>query len=492
MKRTFTARNRGHFPIAITGFDINESPCEGYGFRVLQCEPLTLLPNQSHSMEIAFTPDFTQTQVERTLRLHSTALGSTALNFTLMATLPTHMLILCAAVLPRPSWEHFLYYSSAVVSVFLLLCVVTAATLEADRILKCGLVAMVTVVSPQAEYSAANSGVLLDLKAVAKEDASGPMGAAAPAGPSLPALPAAELTKSARGKKKVKKSKQTTLISSAWSSASASSVSAALSSALPAAVEVAATTKASAPPKRSPLPSPTPAPSPPTVKEETRIFKPKAANAKKAKNKSGSAGSTATATEGSKGTPPSSVAAPPADAADAEKRMRSSSVPSPSRQKAAASVTPPIPVTPTLPAAVPVTPATLPEPSGVKPTSSVWRSRTSTKPLVKNPTPQLPVGKILPEIRRPGPIVQPEAEAHSQALPKPIGYPSGFHHHPHQEKQTTLPAAWNPPSAQPESSSRYWFNGIDNNQSIPVDSGRMWMQQDHSLFAHPSHQVNFN
>ena len=63
VKRTFTARNRGHFPIVISGFDINESPCEGYGFRVLQCEPLTLLPNQSHSMEIAFTPDFTQTTV---------------------------------------------------------------------------------------------------------------------------------------------------------------------------------------------------------------------------------------------------------------------------------------------------------------------------------------------------------------------------------------------------------------------------------------------
>lgn len=168
VKRTFTARNRGQFPITITGFDINHSPCEGFGFRVLQCHPITLLPNQSHSLEVAFTPDFTQTRVHRTLRLHSTVGGQdTPLNFTLMATLPTHMLVLCAAVLPRPNWELFFYYGSVVTSVFLLLCVVTAATLEADRILKSGILAMVTVVSPSGsgiEYSAATAGHLLDLK----------------------------------------------------------------------------------------------------------------------------------------------------------------------------------------------------------------------------------------------------------------------------------------------------------------------------------------
>ena len=168
VKRTFTARNRGPFPITITGFDINQSPCEGYGFRVLQCHPLTLLPNQSHSLEVAFTPDFTQTRVHRTLRLHSTLGGrETPLNFTLVATLPTHMLFVCAAVLPRPNWEMIFYYGSVIVSVFLLLCIVTAATLEADRILKSGILAMVTVVSQSGagvEYSPATAGHLLDLR----------------------------------------------------------------------------------------------------------------------------------------------------------------------------------------------------------------------------------------------------------------------------------------------------------------------------------------
>lgn len=163
VKRTFTARNRGQFPITITGFDINQSPCEGYGFRILQCQPLTLLPNESHSVEVAFTPDFTQTRISRVLRLHSLLGGqNTPLNYTLTATLPDHMLVPCAAVLPRPNWEIFFYYGSVVISVFLLLCVITAAALDADRILKTGVVAMVTVVNAQS-IPASQQGHLLDL-----------------------------------------------------------------------------------------------------------------------------------------------------------------------------------------------------------------------------------------------------------------------------------------------------------------------------------------
>ena len=57
-----------------------------------------------------------------------------------------------------------MYYAAVGVSVLMLLCVVTAATLEADRILKSGLIAMITLVTPAAEYSPANAGHLLDLR----------------------------------------------------------------------------------------------------------------------------------------------------------------------------------------------------------------------------------------------------------------------------------------------------------------------------------------
>lgn len=43
--------------------------CEGYGFKILNCHPFTLQPNQTHSIDIAFTPDFTLSKVRSTLLL---------------------------------------------------------------------------------------------------------------------------------------------------------------------------------------------------------------------------------------------------------------------------------------------------------------------------------------------------------------------------------------------------------------------------------------
>lgn len=43
--------------------------CEGYGFRILNCHAFTLQPNHTHSIDIAFSPDFTMSKVIRTLRL---------------------------------------------------------------------------------------------------------------------------------------------------------------------------------------------------------------------------------------------------------------------------------------------------------------------------------------------------------------------------------------------------------------------------------------
>lgn len=163
VKRTFTARNRGAFPISITGFLVNETPCEGHGFRVLQCRPVTLMPNESHALEVAFTPDFTQTKVTRTLRVVT---GRASMNFTLVASVPSHMLSVCSAALPRPYWEVFLYYGAVTLSVFLMLCVVTGAFVDADRILKSSVVTMVTVVAAEQASSAAEyaGGHLLDLR----------------------------------------------------------------------------------------------------------------------------------------------------------------------------------------------------------------------------------------------------------------------------------------------------------------------------------------
>lgn len=48
----------------------------------------------------------------------------------------------CSSILGRPSWEPLLYYSALSFMIFLLFCVLAAAFLESDRILKCAFTAM--------------------------------------------------------------------------------------------------------------------------------------------------------------------------------------------------------------------------------------------------------------------------------------------------------------------------------------------------------------
>lgn len=140
MKRSFTARNTGDLPIHVTGFNINGLPCEGYGFRILNCVAFHLPPNGTRKIDIAFTPDFTLARIQRTLSI-DTSLGI-PVNYTLITTLPPYFLASCSNVLGRPGWEPLLYYSAISFMAFLLFCVLAAAFLESDRILRCAIVAM--------------------------------------------------------------------------------------------------------------------------------------------------------------------------------------------------------------------------------------------------------------------------------------------------------------------------------------------------------------
>lgn len=72
-------------------------------------------------------------RIRRTLSL-LTSLEPNAINYTLQATIPAHMLTKCAASLPRPSWEPILYYSTVCIMGFILFCVLVAGYFEADRI----------------------------------------------------------------------------------------------------------------------------------------------------------------------------------------------------------------------------------------------------------------------------------------------------------------------------------------------------------------------
>ena len=168
VKRPFTARNTGQVPLWVTGFHIDGEPCEGYGFKVLDCEPFLLAANDSKKINIAFTPDFTLARVTRTLTLRtslSAVPGQGDVKYALAATVPAHLLARCASSLPRPRWEAYLYYIIISLMGLSLACILIAAFVEADRILRYCFI-MTSMVSPLA--SVPDSANLLDLREVAR------------------------------------------------------------------------------------------------------------------------------------------------------------------------------------------------------------------------------------------------------------------------------------------------------------------------------------
>lgn len=134
VKRSFTARNTGDITVYVNGFYINGLPCEGYGFKVLNCEAFRLLPNATKKIDIAFTPDFTLAKISRVLVLHTSL--NVPVSYTLVTTVPSYYLSLCSSVLARPTWEMYLYYIAVCLMCFLLVFVVLAPVMDSERILK--------------------------------------------------------------------------------------------------------------------------------------------------------------------------------------------------------------------------------------------------------------------------------------------------------------------------------------------------------------------
>ncbi|XP_062306395.1 transmembrane protein 131 isoform X1 [Osmerus eperlanus] len=132
LRRTFRVENTGLLPIHIQPAQINGKACEGYGFKVLNCQEFALMPNASKDLVILFTPDFTSSRVIRELKLVTA--GGSEFVFVLNASLPYHILAACSESLPRPSWELELYVIVSLIMSSMFLLVIATAYLEAQGI----------------------------------------------------------------------------------------------------------------------------------------------------------------------------------------------------------------------------------------------------------------------------------------------------------------------------------------------------------------------
>lgn len=133
-KRTFTAKNYGEVPLVISGMRVENELCLGYGFKVLNCEPFQLAPNESKKIEIAFSPDFTLSRVVRTINF-DTSIGANV-NFTLIGTVASSALEMCSKNIQRPHWEADFKRNALMVLWVALVLVILAAVIDSDRILK--------------------------------------------------------------------------------------------------------------------------------------------------------------------------------------------------------------------------------------------------------------------------------------------------------------------------------------------------------------------
>jgi hypothetical protein len=160
VKRSFTARNIGDVTIYINSFFINDLPCEGYGFKILNCVPFVLHPNGTKKIDIAFTPDLTLSKVTRMLILHTSL--NYPVNYTLHTTIPPYYLGLCSSLIVRPTWESYLSYITIGFMFLLFIFIVLLALMDAERIKKQTISALMTPSSLAAQP-------VLDLRLVGQQ-----------------------------------------------------------------------------------------------------------------------------------------------------------------------------------------------------------------------------------------------------------------------------------------------------------------------------------
>ncbi|XP_052752753.1 uncharacterized protein LOC113521086 isoform X2 [Galleria mellonella] len=130
VQRTVVARNTGAVAVRLRDWRLAGRPCAARGFRLQPCAPLTLAPNRSRALTLAFAPDYSLARVPAALTVRA---GAARAAFALLGAAPARLLPACAARLPRPPAEPALRAAAATLALAALALVLAAAALDAER-----------------------------------------------------------------------------------------------------------------------------------------------------------------------------------------------------------------------------------------------------------------------------------------------------------------------------------------------------------------------
>ncbi|CAK5060894.1 unnamed protein product [Meloidogyne enterolobii] len=124
VRRSFAVYNNGEVGFSVVNISISGAPCENRGFRVLNCD------------KFSYTPDFLFSINEATLQVFM-HMNGTPWSYNLAAVVPKHLLSMCHSALPRPPFEALMYQTCVLALMFCLICMISCAYLEGDRVVLC-------------------------------------------------------------------------------------------------------------------------------------------------------------------------------------------------------------------------------------------------------------------------------------------------------------------------------------------------------------------
>lgn len=133
VRRTVVARNTGPVPVRLRDWRLAGVPCQARGFRLQPCGPLTLAPNESRALHVAFAADYSLARVPCRLRVRA---GTASTEFSLLALAPAALLPRCAPRVHRPPFEPALRAAGTLLALLGLALVLAAAAIDAERELR--------------------------------------------------------------------------------------------------------------------------------------------------------------------------------------------------------------------------------------------------------------------------------------------------------------------------------------------------------------------